>query len=54
MCRPTRSRVFNMGIGMVVVVSPDDVAKAQQACGEPAPVIGEVVAAANGPRVRLL
>ncbi len=47
-------RVFNMGIGMVVVVSPDDVAKAQQACGEPAPVIGEVVAAANGPRVRLL
>lgn len=47
-------RVFNMGIGMVVVVSPDDVVRAQQACGEPAPVIGEVVATTHGPRVRLL
>ncbi len=47
-------RVFNMGIGMVVIVSPDAVAEAQQACDEPAPVIGEVVTAGDGPRVQLL
>ncbi|MEN6478440.1 MAG: phosphoribosylformylglycinamidine cyclo-ligase [Anaerolineales bacterium] len=46
-------RVFNMGIGMVAIVAPEDVSRAQAVCGEPAPVIGQVVAAEGGPRVRL-
>lgn len=46
-------RVFNMGIGMVVIVAPDDVAQAQAVCGEPAPVIGQVVVAESGPQVQL-
>ena len=36
-------RVFNMGIGMVAVVSPQDLAALQSALPEPAWVIGEVV-----------
>jgi phosphoribosylaminoimidazole synthetase len=46
-------RVFNMGIGMVVVVAPEDVTAAQAACNEPAPVIGHVVATSASARVQL-
>ena len=50
-------RVFNMGIGMVVVVAPEDVEKVQTVvasdAGETAPVIGEIVTSGEGPRVTL-
>ena len=36
-------RVFNLGIGMVAVVRPDDLDRAQQAIPEPTKVIGRVV-----------
>jgi phosphoribosylformylglycinamidine cyclo-ligase len=36
-------RVFNCGIGMVMVVAPAHVAAIQAALGEPAPVIGRLV-----------
>lgn len=35
-------RTFNMGIGMVVVVAPEDVDKAKAACPQ-AIVVGEIV-----------
>ncbi len=37
-------RVFNMGIGMVAILAPQDVAAFQAAIGEPTYVIGEVCA----------
>jgi phosphoribosylformylglycinamidine cyclo-ligase len=37
-------RVFNMGIGMLVVVAPEDLQRAQKALGEETWVIGELVA----------
>lgn len=50
-------RVFNMGIGMVVVVASNHVAAVQSAVAsvtsEAAPVIGEVVRVSEGPRVIL-
>ncbi|MFO7697625.1 MAG: phosphoribosylformylglycinamidine cyclo-ligase [Anaerolineae bacterium] len=50
-------RVFNMGIGMVVVVAAQDVISAQAAVaastGEAAPLIGEIVHVDEGPRVIL-
>lgn len=36
-------RVFNMGIGMVAVIGPEDVIRVQQALGEETWVIGELV-----------
>ncbi|CAG0944435.1 phosphoribosylformylglycinamidine cyclo-ligase [Anaerolineae bacterium] len=36
-------RVFNMGIGMVAIVAPENVAMVQQLIGEPTWVIGELV-----------
>jgi len=39
-------RVFNLGIGMVIVVAPEHVATVQQRVGEIASVIGTVVSAA--------
>ena len=47
-------RVFNMGVGMVVVLSPDDVDAALSslsASGESAYLIGEVVAGERGVQV---
>ena len=47
-------RVFNMGVGMVVVVAPDDVDAALSslnASGESAYLIGEVVAGEKGVQV---
>ncbi len=52
--RDEMHRVFNMGIGMVVIVAPGDVAAVQAALDEPAPVIGEIVAHTEGARVRLV
>ena len=46
-------RVFNMGIGMVVVVDPCDVDDALDAVGREACVFGEVVARGAGERVAL-
>jgi phosphoribosylformylglycinamidine cyclo-ligase len=46
-------RVFNMGIGMVVVVEPCDVDAALDAVGREACVLGEVVARGEGERVVL-
>jgi phosphoribosylformylglycinamidine cyclo-ligase len=50
-------RVFNMGIGMVVVVAAQDVISVQAAVaastGEAAPLIGEIVLVDEGPRVIL-
>jgi phosphoribosylamine--glycine ligase/phosphoribosylaminoimidazole synthetase len=46
-------RVFNMGIGMVVVVDPCDLDAALDAVGREAHVIGEVVARSEGERVAL-
>ena len=40
--RDEAHRVFNMGIGMVVVVAPDDVAAVIDAIDEPVHVIGSV------------
>jgi phosphoribosylformylglycinamidine cyclo-ligase len=51
--RDEMHRVFNMGIGMVVIVSPEDASVVQAALDEPAPVIGEVTTHKSGPRVRL-
>jgi phosphoribosylformylglycinamidine cyclo-ligase len=45
--------VFNMGIGMVVVVDPCDLDAALDAVGREAYVIGEVVARGEGERVAL-
>lgn len=42
------ARTFNCGIGMAVVVAEDDVDSVAEALGEPAPVIGRVVAG-DGP-----
>jgi phosphoribosylformylglycinamidine cyclo-ligase len=44
-------RVFNMGIGMVAVAGPDDVAALQAAIPEPTFVIGELVAGESGVRL---
>jgi len=46
-------RVFNMGIGMVVIVDPSQVEAALSAVGHEAYVIGEVVARGEGERVVL-
>jgi phosphoribosylformylglycinamidine cyclo-ligase len=50
-------RVFNMGIGMIVIVAPFEVAAVQRAVfqqtGETVPVVGEVVPVGEGPRVTL-
>lgn len=51
--RDEMHRVFNMGIGMVVIVAAEDVDAVQAALDEPAPVIGEVVAHQGGERIRL-
>ncbi len=51
--RDEMHRVFNMGIGMVVIVAPEDVSAVQGALDEPAPVIGEIVAYTGGARVTL-
>jgi phosphoribosylformylglycinamidine cyclo-ligase len=48
-------RTFNMGVGLVAVSEPsraDDVARALEAAGERAFVLGEVVRATDEPRVR--
>ena len=45
-------RVFNMGIGMVLVVAPDALATVQAAVPE-ARVVGEVVVGAGDPTVEL-
>ncbi|MHB0857588.1 MAG: phosphoribosylformylglycinamidine cyclo-ligase [Anaerolineae bacterium] len=45
-------RVFNMGIGMVVIVAPDDVDAAQLALPE-ARIIGEATPHTRGPRLAL-
>lgn len=52
--RDEMHRVFNMGIGMVVVVAPEAVGAVQAALDEPAPVIGEIVARRGGPQVALV
>lgn len=36
-------RVFNMGIGMIVIVAAEAVSDVQRAVGEPAPVLGEII-----------
>jgi len=52
-------RVFNMGIGMIVIVSAGEVDLVHQALAavgvpsQQAPVIGEIVPADQGPRVQL-
>ncbi len=46
-------RVFNMGIGMVVIVAPDEVDAALDAVAREAYAIGEVVARGEGERVVL-
>ena len=47
-------RTLNMGVGMVIVCAPDDVAAVQAAIDEPTWVIGRLVPAANsGARVQL-
>jgi len=46
-------RVFNMGIGMVVILSPDQVDAALGAVGDEACIMGEVVAYQSGKRVTL-
>ncbi len=50
-------RVFNMGIGMVVVVAPEDAERVQalvaSEVSETAPLIGEIVTFGEGPRVAL-
>jgi phosphoribosylformylglycinamidine cyclo-ligase len=47
-------RVFNMGIGLVLLVSPEDVDRALAALGDEVVVIGQAVAWDEGqPRVRL-
>ena len=44
------NRVFNMGIGMIVAVDPDDVASVRTEIPE-AIVVGEVAPADDGPQV---
>ena len=44
------NRVFNMGIGMIVAVDPDDVASVRTEIAE-AIVVGEVALADDGPQV---
>lgn len=46
-------RVFNMGVGMVVIVAPADVDATLAAAGDEAWVIGEAVARGDGERVKL-
>jgi len=46
-------RVFNMGIGMVAVVSPREVQQVLAAVPDGAWVIGEVISQATDPRVVL-
>ena len=43
-------RIFNCGIGMVVIVQPDQVQQFQQSIGEPSWLIGETIAV-DGPSV---
>jgi phosphoribosylformylglycinamidine cyclo-ligase len=48
-------RTLNMGIGMIVIVAPEDVASIQGMFDEETWVIGELVPrAVDEPRVRLL
>jgi phosphoribosylformylglycinamidine cyclo-ligase len=49
-------RTFNMGLGLVIVVSPDDadaVMGAVEACGETVQRVGHAVEHAGGPRIQL-
>ncbi len=46
-------RVFNMGIGMVVIVAPEETDAVVRAVSEDARVIGEVIPYEGGDRVRL-
>jgi len=46
-------RVFNMGIGMVVIVAPEEADAVVRAVSEDARVIGEVIPYEGGDRVRL-
>jgi phosphoribosylformylglycinamidine cyclo-ligase len=46
-------RVFNMGMGMVVAVAPQDADAALAVAGEGVAIVGEVVATDGGPRARL-
>jgi len=46
-------RVFNMGIGMVVIVAPEEADAVVRAVSEDAPVMGEVIPYQGGDRVRL-
>jgi phosphoribosylformylglycinamidine cyclo-ligase/phosphoribosylamine--glycine ligase/phosphoribosylformylglycinamidine cyclo-ligase len=45
-------RVFNMGIGMVAVISPDRLADFQGILPEPAWVIGELISGDKGVELR--
>jgi phosphoribosylformylglycinamidine cyclo-ligase len=47
-------RVFNMGMGMVVLVSPEQADAALAAAGEGARVIGRATAQQSDPRVTLV
>lgn len=47
-------RIFNCGVGMVLIVKPADVAAVQAAIDEPTWIMGEVTAHEDGDRVRLV
>ncbi|RFF31232.1 phosphoribosylformylglycinamidine cyclo-ligase [Wenzhouxiangella sediminis] len=47
-------RTFNMGIGFALIVPANDAEGVTELLGEPAPVIGHVVARGDGDRVRYL
>ena len=47
-------RTFNLGIGFVLICPEDDASRISDLLDEPAPVIGRIVAAGDGPRVRFL
>jgi phosphoribosylformylglycinamidine cyclo-ligase/phosphoribosylamine--glycine ligase/phosphoribosylformylglycinamidine cyclo-ligase len=44
-------RVFNMGLGMLVVVAPEEASAFQAGLDEASWVVGEVVAGARGVRL---
>ena len=47
-------RIFNCGVGMVLIVKPADVAAVQAAIDEPTWVMGEVTVHEDGDRVQLV